>query len=180
MLKYLEDKINKKRIELDLIVKNNWWEKYIPEYKLMYFSKEQEQRNILGQWGWLFLKLNKSLLLEFWELYIKEVFIHEYAHFVINRIYPTWYNWRKKIQPHWKEFKIICSYFWINWKATTNLFKESEIFKNKKDNRKYIYWCNCQEHKITTRRHNLIENKKKKYICKNCKNPLNFKYKEND
>lgn len=51
--------------------------------------------------------LNKNLLEEYTKEYIQEVFIYEYVHLVIFKMFLTWYNWYKRVMPHWKEFKAI-------------------------------------------------------------------------
>ncbi len=127
--------------------------------------------------SWIYeILLNKELLEKYEDLYINEVFCHEYAHLVIFKMFPTWYNWKNKVNGHWKEFKAVCSWFWIDWKSTTQVFQK-EMLDKKTHLYKWLYKCNCQEHLLTTRRHNSVLNWNKKYNCKNCKCPIIYIWK---
>ena len=55
------------------------------------------------------ISLNENLLNEFGNLYIEDVVVHEFCHAIINNLYPSGYKGNKKIQPHGKEFKAVCS-----------------------------------------------------------------------
>jgi len=119
------------------------------------------------------ISLNAKLLLEFGDLYINEVFVHEYAHAVVAEyISGTSKTNFKKVKPHGQEFKEVCSWFGIVGKSTTSLFSKSETLNiEKRRQKKWTYSCSCREHNITTTKHNKIL-RGAQYNCKICKEAI--------
>ena len=119
--------------------------------------------------------LNKHLLIEFGDVYIENVLVHEFCHSVIFKIYPHQINIKngKKIMPHGKEFKSVCVLFGNEGKATTSLFKNSQFLKNskRKKQKKYSHSCQCRNHIVSGIKHNRML-KGNNYICKHCKTRL--------
>jgi SprT protein len=121
------------------------------------------------------MNLNKTLLKEFGDVYINEVVVHEFAHIVVRANYPTGYNGYKKVQGHGLEWKNVCYRLgMMSPKSTTTLFSNSESLKSKTNKRSFEYTCGCTTHNLTTRRHNMIINKGKVYLCNHCKNKIEF------
>ena len=112
------------------------------------------------------INLNEKLLCEFGDLYIKEVFVHEFAHAVVAELYEG----IDGVKPHGKEFKKICNVFGIDGKATTNLFKDSKFLKTKAAKwNKIPHKCKC-EGKITyLTPYRARQAKEKIIICSGCK-----------
>jgi SprT protein len=116
------------------------------------------------------IHFNAKLLEEYGEVYINEVVVHEYAHAIVEILYP----WKPSlnphnnfnIKPHGSEFKSVCEVFGIEGKSTTNLFKNSTILKKKT----FPYTCDCTDkiHNISLIRHNKIIKKNASYTCKHC------------
>jgi len=123
------------------------------------------------------MTLNEYLLNENPELYISEIVEHEFAHFVVRALYPTRINNGKKVTPHGKEFKYVCKKLGIKSSAaTTDAFENSPyiLSKEKKLNR-WNYVCGCSTpHNISTRKHNLIQNKNRIYLCIDCNKEIVF------
>jgi len=170
--------IENKITELNKIVRDKWGEDKIPSFLINLNLKTTKKL-----WSVTFRKkgvklnppvmnLNSELFDEYWEIYIRDVVIHEYVHLLVNKLYPTWYNWRYRVMPHWSEFKNICSSFWIEWKATTKTFNNSQVLKkNKRVMKRWSYKCNCSIHEITTQKHRKIQNWAT-YTCTTCKGVL--------
>lgn len=121
------------------------------------------------------MSLNEKILNEFGDLYIDEIVVHEFAHFVVKALYPFGMNsaTRRRVMPHGKEFKKVCAVFGISGKSTTNLFSESKVLEEKKSTlKRHPYHCGCRIHEVSTRKHNLIQNKNRVRICKLCKGQL--------
>lgn len=68
------------------------------------------------------IHLNKTLLFQYGELYINEVVVHEYAHAVINTLYPYGLFGDKSVRTHGKEFKEVCLHFGNRGTAFVSLF----------------------------------------------------------
>jgi len=126
------------------------------------------------------MRLNKYLLMEFGELYIKDVVVHEYAHFVVDARRENGEFRTRNVRPHGIEFKSVCSFFGISGKATTNSFNNSQYLKSKRNNmnsnkKVFYYGCDCKiPHELSATKHNKITRGCCTYSCKNCKRPLKF------
>jgi SprT protein len=174
MLKELKKKINLKQKEMQKTISDRFGIDVTPS--ITYNLKRQRTLGMYDPQTDEIL-LNKELLLEFGELYIEDVFVHEFCHAVIKKQYPWGINTitHKKVTAHGKDFKFICSLFGNNGKATTGAFANSEVLKtNKKTKRKisrYLHACECREHSISAIKHNRIL-EGINYICKKCKTKL--------
>lgn len=170
----MKEKVLEKINELNLIVQDNFGASKIPTFNISYeLSSSNRLWTVSFKKKWVTLNppimnLNEHLLNEYWEIYINEVVVHEYAHLVVNKFYPSWFNASKIVKPHWKEFKAISSYFWYEGKSTSKLFKDSEVLKAKKRNvKRWSYKCDCMIHEVSTQKHKKIQ-QGWRYICKNC------------
>ena len=113
------------------------------------------------------IHLNEKLLEEFGEAYIDEVLIHEFAHVV------TWAKYGPTVRDHGKEWKKIAKTLGLkNPTAKSKLpIDESKYFKTKN---RFVYKCDCSEFNLSTRMHNNIQKRGKRYFCKNCGQELKF------
>jgi len=176
--KTLSTKVDKKLKELSKYAKKEWDVDF--KYEVQYTLKSIRA---LGQFYQTtirgnkinIIELNKELLLEYGDTYINEVVIHEFAHAVVRNIYPTGRNGYKKVMPHGKEFKAICSHFGISGKSTTSLFSDSAMLESKRKSNTFTYYCACDTHKLSTTRHNKIQRGTASYRCNKCKEVLSQK-----
>jgi len=128
---------------------------------------------ILGTYSAFYrlISLNEKLLNEFGSVYINEIVVHEFAHAVVDFMFPTGYNGRRKVQSHGKEFRAICSHFGISGKATSNLFNDSKTIK-KTNTRTFTYGCGCNETlQLSKIRHNKVL-RGTEYRCSICHKKL--------
>jgi SprT protein len=117
------------------------------------------------------MSLNANLLKEFGTLYIDDIVVHEFAHAVVAKLFPNGLNGRKKVMPHGKEFKAVCSHFGIDGRATTSLFNNSKSMK-KSNKLTFSYTCDCgHDHQLSKTKHNRIL-KGTNYLCGLCKSRL--------
>jgi predicted SprT family Zn-dependent metalloprotease len=129
-----------------------------------YLHTESKGNNYLFE-----ISLNEDLLLRYKELYIKEVFRHEYAHVMTDVIYDF------ETKPHGKEWKFIATLFRTEPKASTNLFK---IDKSKGRQRRWIHKCGCDDGiNLSTTIHNKIL-KGHGYSCKRCSCKISSVFRE--
>jgi len=175
--KTLSTKVDKKLDELAKYAKKEWDVEF--DYDVVYTLKSVRA---LGQFYQSsaygetinYIELNKELLLEFGDTYITAVVIHEFAHAVVRNLYPTGRNGYKRVMPHGKEFKAVCSHFGISGKASTSLFSGSTILESKRKNT-HTYYCACDTHNLSTVRHNKILRGTATYRCNKCKEVLSQK-----
>lgn len=94
--------------------------------------------------------------------FLEEVPAHEVAHLIAYKLYG------RKIRPHGKEWQaIMMQVFEVNPKARHQL----EATPTRQE-RKFAYRCDCQEHQIGIRRHNKIIKKGMVYRCSRCHSQL--------
>ena len=112
---------------------------------------------ILNRWE---IQLNTTMLFENGEKFIEEVVPHELSHLITFQIYG-------KVKPHGKEWQYIMSEIMKQPPKVTHNFN----FKRKE----YVYICDCQEHYLSSIRHNKIEKNKISYQCLKCGSILKLK-----
>ncbi|MWN90217.1 SprT family zinc-dependent metalloprotease [Gilliamella sp. Pra-s65] len=106
------------------------------------------------------IQLNSIMLLNNGTQFIEEVVPHELAHLLVFKEFG-------KVKPHGKEWKYIMSEILGKNPTTTHHFP---VQRNT-----YLYYCNCQQHHLTSIRHNKIQNNKTSYLCRKCGTMLKIK-----
>ena len=106
------------------------------------------------------IRFNPYHFAKYSEENINETIPHEVAHYISDQVYGI-----KNIRPHGKEWQAIMLKFGVEPKRTFSYSLEGIPTKQHK---RYQYSCGCMEFSITTRRHNLILNKKAEYSCREC------------
>jgi len=171
--------VEKKLIELKQIVDTKWGKFSAPTVFVNYDLNSSRslgmcQTNKNFEEDSYTIRLNPELLNEYREEYINEVFVHEYAHAITSHFFhPSKANRWKKIMPHGKEFKSVCSLFGIIGKSTSNLTKGKGIpGKQKNRQKRWSYSCDCgHNHQVSTTIHNKMS-KGQKRICALCRSQL--------
>ncbi len=166
---------------LEKIVINKFGVEYIPTVKIEY---DLNSSCTLGTCSYdrdteiSTLRLNKYILDTLKEKYVDEIYVHEYEHAVVKKLYPNGRNDYKKVQSHGKEFKRVCRVFGIEGSATTNLLNENNIKlpKARKQQRVFYYSCGCVNyfHELTVRKHNTMLLSPNAYKCRRCRTTLKF------
>ena len=91
---------------------------------------------------------------------------HEVAHFGCYEVYGL-----NKIRPHGREWKNLMKAFGSVPNVTANYDLTGIPLRQYKQ---FEYRCDCRNHQLSIRRHHWIVNKKKRYFCKFCEQPLRF------
>ena len=175
MCKLVEDKIK----ELESVVTNRWGDVIVPKDFVIKYDLDSARAlgMVVKSHDKTEMRLNPKLLNEFKDVYIDEVVVHEYAHLIVDKLYPTGYNstYRRKVQSHGREFKNVCSLFGIVGSSTTKVFAKSESLKStQKSCRTIEYSCKCDTHMVTPLMHKKIT-LGATYTCKKCKCKLEKK-----
>lgn len=174
--KYLVKDIEKKRKELVKIVENHYGKGTAPTVTVSFdldsvrtLGQCQSKSNKVSH-----LRLNPNLLNELKEVYINEVYVHEFAHACV-RTYIGHYRNGRRVMPHGPDFKNFCRAFGISGRATTNIASNSKTLKEKKKTKSlYPYECGCMLHEVSTIKHNRMR-RGSTYTCRRCGNDLVFK-----
>ncbi len=89
-----------------------------------------------------------------------ETIPHEVAHYIIDQLYGI-----RNVRPHGKEWQSLMLKFGIEPKRTFSYSLEGIPTKTHK---RHTYTCGCMQFDITTRRHNMIQQGKAEYHCRQC------------
>jgi len=120
-LKTFLELMSKKIVEMETILKENLGEYSIPERVLTRFCLDEG--GILGKAACHTntIYLDQYLIERYKEYYLKHTFVHEYAHLVVNTIYPGHIKDGVLISDHGIEFRKICQMFGIYGDACSDL-----------------------------------------------------------
>lgn len=178
-LKLLQNKISARIEELKEFSQKQWG--VSPSMKIIYDLESVDTIGLaVHKTG--SMRLNKHILLEFGDVYIDEIVVHEYAHFVVTAMYRSGKIGYRRPMPHGKEFKAVCSHFGIDGKSTSKTFNDAQWFKykraqlNKNPKKVFYYSCGCRNffHELSTVRHNKIMKKTSRLKCKDCDTAIKF------
>lgn len=132
-LKEMKKKVYDKKNELHKLIQNHFGKHIYIDARINF---DLNSNRVLGysQYNsedinaYCDISLNEKLLEEFGDVYIHEVFVHEYAHACVDLIYSGY------TRPHGKEFKFICTDIFHSpdiIKRSTNTFQKSKNLRKK-------------------------------------------------
>ena len=110
------------------------------------------------------IRFNKIILINNFEQSLEQTVPHETAHYLTYKIFG-----RRNIKPHgpqWREIMKILG-------ATADIYHNFDL-KNVpiRQQRRFIYSCNCKQHELTATRHNRVFREHATYHCRLCGNIL--------
>ncbi|NRN27311.1 SprT family zinc-dependent metalloprotease [Photorhabdus heterorhabditis] len=109
------------------------------------------------------IRLNPVLLIENQQAFIDEVVPHELAHLLV-------YHYFGKVPPHGKQWRWMMEEVLSVPANRTHKFKIDSV-----RSKTFTYYCSCQQHALSLRRHNKILRGENHYICRKCGERLIFK-----
>ncbi len=133
---------------------NHLLERHYPEPKLLY-----QQRGTSAGTAWLEqweIRLNPLLLMENQQAFIGEVVPHELAHLLVWKYFG-------RVAPHGKEWQWMMESILGVPARRTHQFALASV-----RSATFLYYCRCQQHQLTVRRHNKVVRNKTRYHCVNC------------
>jgi SprT protein len=108
------------------------------------------------------IRYNPILLQHNRHEFIRQTLPHEVAHLVVRTLYG------KTIRPHGQEWKAVMSFFGADSSRCHNYTTDDLPVRKL---RRFTYTCGCQQHQLTTIRHNRVK-KGQIYRCRQCGEPL--------
>ncbi len=114
------------------------------------------------------IRLHEPLMEHFGLVYINDVLVHELAHAVQMSLYKI------KTKPHGKEWKdIVCALQNRPYSSKDKPNFSSYFNLHVKKLKRFKYTCKCENpHFLSIIRHNKVQRKGVKYVCKICKHFL--------
>lgn len=113
------------------------------------------------------IRYNAHIFSKFYEDNFNTTIPHEVAHYITDIIYGL-----RDIKPHGKEWKAVMHAFDADASVTANYDLSGIPLKKQ---RTFTYRCDCQEHQLTSVRHNRIKRNRAQYYCNYCKQSLQLK-----
>lgn len=129
-------------------------ERDFPEPALVY-----QQRGTSAGTAWLQnweIRLNPVLLMENQQAFIDEVIPHELAHLLVWKAFG-------RVAPHGKEWKWMMESVLGVPARRTHQFATASV-----RSRAFPYFCSCQQHQLSVRRHNRVLRGETQYRCVHC------------
>lgn len=106
------------------------------------------------------IRLNPILFRENPQVFIEEVLPHELAHLITFQLFG-------RVKPHGPEWKSVMQHVFSLAAKTTHSLDITSV-----QGRTYQYHCHCDDHLLSVRRHNKVQQGKATYLCRNCKQHL--------
>ncbi|MEY8710064.1 SprT family protein [Mangrovibacter phragmitis] len=141
-------------LRANLVRANHYLNTQYPEPKISW-----QQRGTSAGTAWLEsyeIRLNPLLLLENQQAFTDQVVPHELAHLLVWKHFG-------RVAPHGKEWKWMMETVLGVPALRTHQFELSAVRSNT-----FPYYCRCQQHQLTVRRHNRVLRKQAEYRCIHC------------
>jgi len=155
-----------KLVEYYIEMGSTLYKKKIPAIKTLFDLKGRTAGMYKIERGKRMIRFNPYHFAKYPEENFSETIPHEVAHFIIDQIYGM-----KNVRPHGKEWKALMLDFGVEPKRAFSYSLEGIPTKMHK---RHSYVCGCMKFEITTRRHNMIQQGKAKYLCRECGGKLNY------
>ncbi len=85
---------------------------------------------------------------------------HEVAHYIVNLVQP-----KGQFKPHGSEWQALMRSFGLE-PARCHQYDMQQVRHRRQ--RRFAYRCGCQEHQLSTTRHNRVRHRGVKYRCVKC------------
>ena len=110
------------------------------------------------------IRYNPWLFAKYFEENLSGTVPHEVAHYIVHCLYGL-----HRVRPHGPEWRAVMADFGADASVTGD-FDLTGI--PTRQHRRFRYRCDCREHQVTTRRHNLVSGGKARYACRLCNGEL--------
>ncbi|MCW9012870.1 MAG: SprT-like domain-containing protein [Gammaproteobacteria bacterium] len=107
-----------------------------------------------------FIRYNPYLFARYFDDNLSTTVPHEVAHYVSDVLFGL-----KNIKPHGKEWQQLMLSLGVKPEVTGNYDLHGIPVRRQK---RFNYQCGCQQHQLTTVRHNKIQAGKARYFCRQC------------
>jgi SprT protein len=115
-----------------------------------------------GKKHWI--RYNPWIFAKYYAENLRDTVPHEVAHYIIYHLYGN-----RRVKPHGPEWQALMMEFGADPGVTFNL-DLSGIPQRRQ--RSHAYRCACQDHEVSSTRHNRVQRGKASYQCRNCHGDL--------
>lgn len=110
------------------------------------------------------IRYNPWIFAKYYEENLRNTVPHEVAHFIVHEAYP-----RRGVKPHGQQWQDLMARFGADPGVTFDLDLEGVPQRRQRTHR---YHCGCQEHVVSTTRHNRAQKRRVSYHCVTCAGSL--------
>ncbi len=118
------------------------------------------------------IRYNPYIFAKYYEENLKDTVIHEVAHYLTDQLYAVsgaFFARQKRVRPHGQEWQSVMLKLGAKPQRTCD-FDISDLPHRSYELHDYV--CDCQKHKLGSRRHRKVEANKARYYCRLCKGVL--------
>jgi SprT protein len=118
------------------------------------------------------IRYNPFIFARYFDQNIATTIPHEVAHYVTDKMYGKSRGFvfrSRRIKPHGQEWKEVMHAFGADASRTFNLNLEGLPVRKY---RYFSYDCECDQHQLSSRRHNRVLRNQRKYYCQKCAGEL--------
>lgn len=117
------------------------------------------------------IRYNPWIFAKYYQENLQGTVPHEVAHYIVWVLYGN----KRGIKPHGREWQEVMELFNADTTVTCN-FDFSGV--PQKRQRRFVYYCQCRIHELSTTVHNRIQKRRYQYICQYCHATLKKKRKK--
>jgi SprT protein len=111
------------------------------------------------------IRINPVLLVENFDVYIKQTVGHEVAHLITHQLY----NHNQRVQPHGREWQLVMTSLGLEPSRCHSYDVSNARARNVE---RFEYSCNCMVHQIGKTQHKKMSFGTAAYSCKKCNGAL--------
>lgn len=112
------------------------------------------------------LRFNPALCQANQQAFMDEVVPHEVAHLLVHALWGEGRG-RSRVLPHGRQWQSVMREVFGLEPRTTHSFDLAVLAQ-----RTFAYACDCQQHRLSVRRHNKVLRGEARYHCRRCRQPL--------
>ena len=117
---------------------------------------------VIGRKSWI--RYNPWIFAKYYVENLRDTVPHEVAHYIIHELYGD-----RRVKPHGREWQALMAGFGADPGVTFNLDLSGVPQRRQ---RSHPYRCLCQDHEVSSTRHNRVQKGKASYQCRSCHGDL--------
>ncbi|MEN8175629.1 MAG: SprT-like domain-containing protein [Pseudomonadota bacterium] len=112
------------------------------------------------------LRFNAEIFAHNFEACLATTVPHEVAHYVVALCYP-----RRRVRPHGPKWRRLMALLGASPRVTHD-FDLAPVRVRRQ--RRWLYHCGCRDHRLSSVRHNRVQQGRQEYRCAACRGALDF------
>ncbi len=113
-----------------------------------------------------YIRYNEIIFSEYFDDSLHHTTAHEVAHYAVHMSHP-----RKRLKPHGVEWKAMMHRLGVPAEVSSRYALDDLPLHRQQ---RHVYHCQCQQHEISSTRHNRVQSGRAVYNCRACLSPLRY------